>query len=79
MQSANVLLTLFKNIITRDYKRTQIIINLNFIINEIVDKLIYCEINNKIKNASYHLSMRIIMNFRAQKNHSVILDAIKRK
>ena len=67
MQNVDVSLTLSKNIITRDYQRAQIIIDLSFITDDVADRLIYCEINNEVKNAFDYLSMRTVINLRAQK------------
>ena len=79
MQNVKISLTLLKDIITRDYQEAQIIMNLSFVTDDIANKLIYCEINEKVENAFDHLSIRTILDLRTQEEPHVILDATERK
>ncbi len=56
---------LSRNTITRNYQETQIIINLFFIIKELLNRLIYCDINQEIKNSSNYLLIKTILNLKA--------------
>ncbi len=60
-------LMLFQDMITRDYQRFQTTINLIFTINNIMNQLIWCEINEKMKNFSDHLLIQTIIDFRVCK------------
>ncbi len=63
----NALLMLSQDIITRNYQRFQMTINLIFTIDDIMNQLIQCEINEEMKNFSDHLSIQIIVNFKVCK------------
>ncbi len=63
----NALLMLFQDIIMKDYQRFQMIINLIFMINDIINQLIRCKINEKMKNFSDHLLIQTIIDFRVCK------------
>ncbi len=65
--NVDALLTLFQDMITRNYQRFQIIINLIFTTNDIMNQLIWCKINKEMKNFSDHLSIQTIIDFRVCK------------
>ncbi len=65
--NVNALLMLSWNMITRDYQRSQTTIDLIFTTNDIMNQLIRCEINEKMKNFSDHLSIQTIINLRVCK------------
>ncbi len=53
--------------IMKDYQRSQTIINLIFTTNDIMNWLIWCEINKEMKNFSNHLLIQTIIDFRVCK------------
>ena len=59
-------LTLSKNTITRNYQKSQTIINLIFTSNDITNRLIRCEINENMKNSSNHLFIQTIIDLKTQ-------------
>ncbi len=63
----NALLTLFQDTITRNYQESQMTINLIFTTNDIMNWLIWCEIDEKMKNFSNHLSIQTIINLKVCK------------
>jgi len=63
----NASLALSWDIITRNYQESQMIINLIFMTDNIMNQLIQCKINEEMKNFSNHLSIQIIINFRVCK------------
>ncbi len=63
----NASLALFQDTITRDYQEFQMIINLIFTTNDIMNRLIWCKINEEMKNFSNHLSIQTIIDFRVCK------------
>ncbi len=46
---------LSQDMITRNYQKSQTTINLIFTTNDIMNQLIWCEINEEMKNFSNHL------------------------
>ena len=60
-------LTLFQDTITRNYQEFQMTINLIFTTNDIMNQLIWCEINKEMKNFSDHLSIQTIIDFKVCK------------
>ncbi len=65
--NVDALLTLSQDIITRNYQRSQMTINLIFTINNIMNQLIWCKINEEMKNFSNHLSIQIIIDLKVCK------------
>ena len=65
-ENASATLTLLRDIITRNYQRAKIIINLIFATNEIIERLIYCEVNEKIENELNHLFIKTVLNLKTQ-------------
>ncbi len=63
----NALLALSWDTITRDYQESQMTINLIFTTENIMNWLIQCKINEKMKNFSDHLLIQIIINLRVCK------------
>ncbi len=62
--NVNVSLTLSQDMITRNYQRSQMTINLIFTTDDIMNQLIQCEINEEMKNFSDHLLIQTIIDFR---------------
>ncbi len=60
-------LTLSQNTITRNYQKFQMTINLIFTTNDIMNQLIWCEIDEEMKNFSDHLLIQTIINFKVCK------------
>ena len=58
------MLTLLQETITRDYQESQTIIDLIFIIDNISNRLIKCEIDEKIKNLSNYLLIQTIIDLK---------------
>ena len=52
---------------TKNYQDFKIIIDLLFVIIEIIDKLIFCEIIHEIKNSFNHLFINTIFNLKIKK------------
>ena len=67
MHIIDVTLSLFQNIVTKNYQNFKIIINLSFATAEIVDRLIFYEIIHKIKNSFDHLFIDTIFDLKTQK------------
>ena len=63
----DVILSLSKNFIIKNYQNFKIIINLSFATTEIADKLIFCEIIYEMKNSFDHLLINTIFNLKTQK------------
>ncbi len=57
-------LMLFQDTITRNYQESQTMIDLIFMTDNIINKLIKCEINKKMKNFLNHLSIQTIIDFK---------------
>ncbi len=55
--NVDALLMLSQDTIMRDYQKFQITINLIFTTDDIMNQLIWCEINEEMKNFSDHLSI----------------------
>ncbi len=70
IRDINATLALLQDNIIRDYQKTRIIIDLIFITISLVNKLIYCKINNKIKNFSNYVLVKTILNFDLQQELS---------
>ncbi len=62
--NVNASLMLSQDMITRNYQRSQITINLIFTTDDIMNQLIQCEINEEMKNFSDHLLIQTIIDFR---------------
>ena len=62
--NVDALLMLFQDMITRNYQKFQMIINLIFTTNDIMNRLIRCKINKEMKNFLNHLLIQTIINFR---------------
>ncbi len=60
----NASLTLSQDMITRDYQRSQMTIDLIFTTDDIMNQLIWCKINKEMKNFSNHLSIQTIIDFK---------------
>ncbi len=58
---------LSQDMITKDYQKSQMTINLIFMTDDIMNQLIQCEINEEMKNFSDHLSIQTIIDFRVCK------------
>ncbi len=65
--NVNASLMLFQDIIMRNYQRFQTTIDLIFTTDDIMNWLIWCEINEEMKNFSDHLLIQIIINLRVCK------------
>ncbi len=65
--NVNALLTLFQDMITRNYQKSQMTINLIFTTNNIMNQLIWCKINEEMKNFSDHLSIQTIIDLKVCK------------
>ncbi len=63
----DALLALSQDIITRNYQESQMTINLIFTTDDIMNQLIWCEINKEMKNFSDHLLIQTIIDFRVCK------------
>ena len=64
IREVDVSLTLLRDIIIKDYQDVRTTINLFFTTFEIINKLIYCEIDDEMKNSFDHLSIKIMLNLR---------------
>jgi len=60
-------LTLFQDIIMKDYQESQMIIDLIFMTKSIINRLIQCEINEEMKNFSDHLLIQTVINLKVCK------------
>ncbi len=60
-------LALSQDTIMRDYQESQMTINLIFMTDDIMNWLIWCEINEEMKNFSDHLLIQTIIDFRVCK------------
>ena len=60
-------LALSQDTITRNYQESQMTINLIFTTDNIMNQLIWCEIDKEMKNFSDHLLIQIIINLRVCK------------
>ncbi len=60
-------LALSQDTITRNYQEFQMTINLIFTTDDIMNQLIWCKINEKMKNFSDHLLIQTIIDFRVCK------------
>ena len=67
MRFVDAILLLFKNTIIKNYQKSKIIINLFFVIQKIVDRLISCEIIYEMKNSFNYLFIDIIFDLKTQK------------
>ena len=67
MRIVDVTLSLFQNIVTRNYQNFKIIIDLSFVTAEIVDKLISYDVIHEVKNSFDHLFIDTILDLRTQK------------
>ncbi len=65
--NVNALLMLSQDTITRDYQKSQMTINLIFTTDDIMNQLIWCKIDEEMKNFSDHLSIQTIIDFRVCK------------
>ena len=65
MRFVDVILSLFKNTVTKNYQNSKIIINLSFVIAVNAKQLNFCEIIHEIKNSFNHLLINIIFDLRA--------------
>ncbi len=65
--NVNASLMLFQDMITRNYQKSQMTINLIFTTDDIMNQLIQCEIDEKMKNFSDHLLIQTIIDFRVCK------------
>ncbi len=63
----NASLTLSWDTITRNYQEFQMTINLIFTTDDIMNWLIWCKINKKMKNFSNHLLIQTIIDFKVCK------------
>ncbi len=62
--NVNALLMLSQDMITRNYQRFQMTIDLIFTTDDIMNQLIQCEINEEMKKISDHLLIQTIIDFR---------------
>ena len=60
-------LTLFQDIIMKDYQESQMIIDLIFMTKSIINRLIQCKINEEMKNFSDHLLIQTVINLKVCK------------
>ena len=67
MRIVDITLSLFQNIVIKNYQNFKIIIDLLFATAEIVDRLISCEIIYKMKSSFNHLFIDTIFNLKTQK------------
>ena len=67
MRIVDVTLSLFQNIVTKNYQNFKIIIDLLFATIKIVDKFISCEIIHEVKNSFDHLFIDTIFDLKTQK------------
>ena len=67
MRFIDVILTLFKNTIIKNYQKSKIIIDLFFAVQKIVDRLISCEIIHEMKNSFDHLFIDTVFDLKTQK------------
>ena len=67
MCSVDVILSLFKNTINKNYQKSKIIIDLFFVTQKIINKFISCEIIHKIKNSFDNLFIDTIFDLKIQK------------
>ena len=67
MHIVGVMLSLSRNIVTRDYQDFKIIIDLSFATAEIVDRLIFCDVIYKVKNSFDHLLIGTVFDLKTQK------------
>ena len=67
MRIVNVILSLFQNIVTKDYQDFKIIINLSFATTKIVDKFIFYNVIHEMKNSFDHLFIDTILDLKTQK------------
>ncbi len=65
--NVNALLMLSQDMITRNYQRFQMTIDLIFTTDDIMNQLIQCEINEEMKKISDHLLIQTIIDFRVCK------------
>ncbi len=65
--NVDALLTLSQDMITRNYQKSQMTIDLIFTTNDIMNWLIWCKINEEMKNFSDHLLIQIIIDFKVCK------------
>ncbi len=65
--NVNALLMLSQDTITKDYQKSQTTINLIFTTDDIMNRLIWCEINEEMKNFSNHLLIQTIINLKVCK------------
>ena len=63
----DVILSLSKNTIIRNYQKSKIIIDLFFATQKVVDKLIFCEIIHEMKNSFDHLFIDTVFDLKTQK------------
>jgi len=61
--NVNASLILSQDIITRNYQKSQMTINLIFTTNDIMNQLIRCKINEEMKNFSNHFKLIIELSF----------------
>ena len=67
MRFVDVILSLLKNTIIKNYQESKIIIDLSFATQRIADKFIFCEIIHKMKNSSDHLFIDTTFDLKTQK------------
>ncbi len=65
--NVNASLMLSQNMITRNYQKSQMIINLIFTTNDIMNWLIWCKIDEEMKNFLNHLLIQTIIDFKVCK------------
>ncbi len=63
----DALLALFRSTITRNYQESQMTIDLIFTTDDIMNQLIWCKINEEMKNFSDHLLIQTIIDLRVCK------------
>ena len=64
MRFVDAILSLFKNIIIKNYQELKIIINLFFARQKVVNKFIFCEIIYEMKNSFDHLFIDTVFNLK---------------
>ncbi len=62
--NVDALLMLFQDIITRNYQKSQMTIDLIFMTDDIMNQLIWCEIDEEMKNFSDHLLIQTIIDLK---------------
>ena len=67
MHIINITLLLSRNIMTKNYQDFKIIIDLLFVIAEIAEKLISCDVFHEIKNLFDHLLIDTVLDLKMQK------------